>query len=1131
MLQEVQEETPNEPPPTKNGNQNTNQHKKPTGKKRRHRKRNRKNTEITIATINIRGAKGKIRSLESLLASEKVKIAAITETMFSGNEGYNIKGYTWIGKNRKDRKGGGIGILVSNCLSKHIREEDSVEDSEDNEILWITLNTRPTPIAIGTFYGPQESEKIDKVINCYNNLETQINQMKQKAEIFLTGDFNAKLKIANRLGTQNESRNGKYLQEVMERTNLIPSSVQAQNGLWTRVNRKNISEKSVIDYVLTTSPINDSIITIIIDEEGALRIKGKNQTDHNTIMTNIKTNTPRQPAYNEVWKLSNQSGWQKFNKEIQKTATQENIADGDYSTAEKKIREILTRTVGKIKIRTDKAPKVKSDELTNAKMERKMAKKEFEEACKGKDGEKKRTSLTKYTATQQKVRNIMEQADREKTEQRIENLIQMTKINPNQIWQARRRAKRSSELDYNIITEDDKTITDPDEEKEYIANFFEQLYQARPSTPDYEQISREISQSVATTSNNYLNNEETQGSEPITLKETNDAIKRLRRRKSVGPDDLPNEIFIEADGKTKQIYNDILNKIHRETKIPEEWKIGHVKRLYKGKGKKGKCSNERGITLASNFGKLYERIINNRIKQELAITNKQAGGMEGSATVDHLITLKQAIHTIRKKGKTAYIIFLDVQKAYDKAWLDAILYVLEKNGIKGKNLKILKELNTNLKARIMTKHGLTREINIKDSIRQGGVLSVIEYASLIDEIAKELESNNMGIMLDNNVKLGCLLWMDDVVLIHEDREEIKKMMDCTNHVALKYHIEFGAPKCKIIKIGKGQKTEAKIGNTQLEETLTYKYLGEIINNKANLKHHLEETRNKVNAATQTIIFETGNKEFKGMRMRAIWELVDTTIIPILLYAAEGWKLRQEDSKHIQITFNKAIKEILRLPQSTPTNILLAEIGYVPIEMIIKKKKIMCARRIEKKDNASLIKQVTEIQNSPWNEEIEELAQEYDIDQNQDMSKNMLRNHIDLMNKAKFLQILNEEAKTKSKTQNWIEHRTPLNLGKRPKHLDSMSRKQCSALIKARTRMLPVKENYPGTNTRDECRFCKSTEERETQLHILQECPTIKEKVGSITYRSIYEDTDMTNMKKTTDHILKVSELLEKPPDA
>ena len=62
--------------------------------------------------------------------------------------------------------------------------------------------------------------------------------------------------------------------------------------------------------------------------------------------------------------------------------------------------------------------------------------------------------------------------------------------------------------------------------------------------------------------------------------------------------------------------------------------------------------------------------------------------------------------------------FLGVKKAYDKDWLDTILYVLKKNGIEGKNWEMNKLLNTDLKANIMTRNGPTMERIIKDSIRR-----------------------------------------------------------------------------------------------------------------------------------------------------------------------------------------------------------------------------------------------------------------------------------------------------------------------------------------------------------------------------------------------------------------------------
>ena len=82
--------------------------------------------------------------------------------------------------------------------------------------------------------------------------------------------------------------------------------------------------------------------------------------------------------------------------------------------------------------------------------------------------------------------------------------------------------------------------------------------------------------------------------------------------------------------------------------------------------------------------------------------------------------------------------------------------------------------------------------------------------------------------------------MDDVCLIHHDIEELQKIFIVRNHVANKYHIQFGAAKCKVVKNGKGIKSTLKLNGDILEEVPSYKYLGEIINSKGNLSDQIAE---------------------------------------------------------------------------------------------------------------------------------------------------------------------------------------------------------------------------------------------------------------------------------------------------
>ena len=68
---------------------------------------------------------------------------------------------------------------------------------------------------------------------------------------------------------------------------------------------------------------------------------------------------------------------------------------------------------------------------------------------------------------------------------------------------------------------------------------------------------------------------------------------------------------------------------------------------------------------------------------------------------------------MKKEKKDVYITFLDVTKAYDKAWMKAIIYSLHKSGIKGKLLRIVNNMNQDLTARIQSKYGTIGSFHVK----------------------------------------------------------------------------------------------------------------------------------------------------------------------------------------------------------------------------------------------------------------------------------------------------------------------------------------------------------------------------------------------------------------------------------
>ena len=116
-----------------------------------------------------------------------------------------------------------------------------------------------------------------------------------------------------------------------------------------------------------------------------------------------------------------------------------------------------------------------------------------------------------------------------------------------------------------------------------------------------------------------------------------------------------------------------------------------------------------------------------------------------------------------------------------------------------------------------------RNFRIKDNIRQGGVLSILQYALLVDEINKEVHEKDLVIEIpDITTKLACLLWMDDVLLLETRPKEKQELMDTTDKIPEKYHFKFGKEKSLSLTIGKTKdQPKFSLGPMVIEPTDKY----------------------------------------------------------------------------------------------------------------------------------------------------------------------------------------------------------------------------------------------------------------------------------------------------------------------
>ena len=86
------------------------------------------------------------------------------------------------------------------------------------------------------------------------------------------------------------------------------------------------------------------------------------------------------------------------------------------------------------------------------------------------------------------------------------------------------------------------------------------------------------------------------------------------------------------------------------------------------KGSKRVCKNYRGFSLLSVPGKVFGKILNDRmrIRTEGKLMEEQVGFRLGRGCTENVFVIRQLGEKMIERGKKLYAAFLDLEKAYDR---------------------------------------------------------------------------------------------------------------------------------------------------------------------------------------------------------------------------------------------------------------------------------------------------------------------------------------------------------------------------------------------------------------------------------------------------------------------------------
>ncbi|GFW94006.1 probable RNA-directed DNA polymerase from transposon X-element [Trichonephila clavipes] len=343
-------------------------------------------------------------------------------------------------------------------------------------------------------------------------------------------------------------------------------------------------------------------------------------------------------------------------------------------------------------------------------------------------------------------------------------------------------------------------------------------------------------------------------------------------------------------------------------KAPDNWKEAIIFPINKPGKDPHLASSYRPISLLSTIGKLTESIILHRsdfINENNILNPNQYGFTNKLSTLHPLLRLTENISEGFQKKKSTGAVFLDIQKAFDRVWINGLTFKLITFKIPNPLIHLIHSYLTNRSFRIIINETLSNEHSVSAGCPQGSLLGPLLFNLYINDIPDY-----------SLTKIN--LYADDTA-IHATYKKLETISFALNkHLLLlqnfydKWKISINVEKSTAIIFTKKQSLPPPIimYNKQIPWFQEAKYLGIIFDTHLTWKQHIYYVRDKFRKIMFKLYPLIGRNSYLSIENKVL--LYTAVMRPILAYASPVWGYAAKTNINILDTLqNSLIRMIVK----------------------------------------------------------------------------------------------------------------------------------------------------------------------------------------------------------------------------
>ncbi|BHF85580.1 hypothetical protein SprV_1002874800 [Sparganum proliferum] len=478
---------------------------------------------------------------------------------------------------------------------------------------------------------------------------------------------------------------------------------------------------------------------------------------------------------------------------------------------------------------------------------------------------------------------------------------------------------------------------------------------------------------------------------PPSLQETIRAVQQLSSGKAPGSDAIPAEVYKHGGPQLMDHLTALFQEMWRQGEVPQDFKDATIVHLYKRKGNRQICDNHRGISLLNIAGKIFARILLNRLNNHLEqglLPESQCGFRRHRGTTDMIFAARQLQEKCQEMRTHLYSTFVDLTKAFDTVNREGLWKIMQKFGCPERFIEMVRQLHDGMMARVTDNGAVSEAFAVTNGVKHGCVLaptlfSLMFSAMLMDAYRDERPPPGIRIAYRTDgqlLNLGRmhfqsrvstttvheLLFADDCALNTTSEEEMQRSMDLFSAACANFGLVINTQKTVVMHqpppnsaatAPNAPPPQISVNGTQLQVVDNFPYLGSTLSHNTKIDDEVASRISKASQAFGRLQSTVWNRH--SLQLRTKLKMYTAVILPTLLYGAETWTVYARQARSLNHFHLSCLRRILRLnwQERIPDTDVLERTGILSIYTILRQMQLRWSGHLVRMDDERLPKRL------------------------------------------------------------------------------------------------------------------------------------------------------------------------------